>query len=469
MRPAARLCDVEFSFVRIPRSPLAAAFVVAALISPIIPVAAQDDIPSLAPAIGPWLGAPRGTITQLAALEGEIVVDFTVSDRDSATRIDYEILVDGRRAASGRTLRPDEVGEAVGVTRSLQLTPGLHEICIRLEDRRLGTRTVDCQRGTTAPPDRVTSSLADGATGAVVAPSGVVVPVTGGTPGDWRITTPCGAPATLSAGSFVPRARVVIDPGHGGSESGAWGQGIIEKDLNLVVSNLLVEELRSLGITAELTRTADYRVPIRTRADIATALAPDVFISVHHNGGARRASSRPGTEVFYANGSAESERLARIMYEDMVDALDDFDVAWVSTVNEGASVRLRDDGMDLYGIHRFSPDVNSIITEFVYLSNPPEAALMLRPGMAQLEAEVIVDALLRWWWTDDAGTSLGRRFTDSSSTGTGGFDGCTDPSLTNPASLSIGRAQRLVEDLTAEPEAFVLLPALYLGTDPDLG
>ena len=263
-------------------------------------------------------------------------------------------------------------------------------------------------------------------------------------PGAWEVLSPCGLDVTVGEGTFIPRARVVVDAGHGGSESGAYGgSGFSEKTLNLDVAERIVAKFNDMGIAAQLTRTSDYRIPIQTRADIATALAPDIFISVHHNGGATRRSSQPGTEVFYATGQPESRRLAAILHEDIVDMLSGFDAAWVSTVNQGASVRLREDRADLYGIHRYSPDINSVITEPFYLSNPSERSLMQRPGMADLEAQTIVDAMLRWWWTTDTGSTIGREFVDSSSSGTGGFDGCVDPRL-NATNRELGRADVLV-------------------------
>ena len=433
--------------------------------------AQNDDAARVAPAIGPWLGAARGAVTTVTAIDGGVSVQGTARDPDSAAPISYEIVVDGLVVASGATARPGGFGESVGFSESLVLSDGLHDVCLRLVEPRLGGRTVDCVTATTAPPNTVTARARRAATGILRTTSGVIVPVNGGGPGNWQVTTPCGADAVLETGTYIERARVVIDPGHGGSESGAAGRGILEKNLNLDVAEVVVQKLRDLGITAELTRTSDYRVPIGTRAQIANALAPDVFLSLHHNGGALRPSSRPGTEVFYGEGLPKSQRLAAIMYEEMVDALDDFDVAWVSTVSEGASVRLRDDGMDLYGIHRFSPEITSIITEFLYLSNVPEALLMQQPGMAELEAQAIVDGLLRWWWTDDTGTELGRRFTDSSSSGTGGFDGCVDPVLEAPdnGALEVGRTGFLTDQaiaLTGLDAPTPLLPALQLGEDP---
>lgn len=439
------------------------------------PVGAQNDdsTPGLAPAIGRWAGAPRGQITSVTPGIDSITIEGVARDPNSATSVNYEILVDGLAVASGATPRPESFGRTASFVESVRVTPGLHRVCLRLGDPQLGNRTVHCQNAVTSPPDRVDPAVAAAATGVVVSPTGVVVPIQSGEPGNWMVTTPCGATTKLTEGEMIERARVVIDPGHGGSESGAASGSLLEKHVNLDVATRVIDKLRSLGITAELTRTADYRVPIKTRADIATALAPDVFLSLHHNGGATRPSTRPGTEVFYAQGRPESKRLAAIMYEEMVAAASRFDAQWVSTVSEGASLRLREDGMDLYGIHRYSPGIESIITEFLYLSNPSEGALMRRADVIEAEAQSIVDGLIRWWFSDDDGTSRGREFTDSSSSGTGGFEGCVDPALTpRDGGFSVPRADVLTVasgQLPGPPPAFSLLPVLTLANDPAVG
>lgn len=439
------------------------------------PVGAQNDdsTPGLAPAIGRWAGAPRGQITSVTPGIDSITIEGVARDPDSATSVNYEILVDGLAVAAGATPRPESFGRTASFVESVRVTPGLHRVCLRLRDDKLGNRTVHCQNAVTSPPDRVDPAVAAAAKGVVVSPTGVVVPIQRGEPGNWVVTTPCGATTKLTEGEMIERARVVIDPGHGGSESGASSGSLLEKHVNLDVATRVVNKLRSLGITAELTRTADYRVPIKTRADIATALAPDVFLSLHHNGGATRPSTRPGTEVFYAQGRPESKRLAAIMYEEMVAAASRFDAQWVSTVSEGASLRLREDGMDLYGVHRFSPGVESIITEFLYLSNPSEGALMRRAEVIDAEAQSIVDGLIRWWFSNDVGTTRGREFTDSSSSGTGGFDGCVDPALTpRNGGFSVPRADVLTVasgKLPGPAPAFSLLPVLTLANDPAVG
>ena len=52
-------------------------------------------------------------------------------------------------------------------------------------------------------------------------------------------------------------AKVVIDAGHGGADSGAVGNGIIEKDLTLKISNYIYDRLKDLGIDVKMTRSTD--------------------------------------------------------------------------------------------------------------------------------------------------------------------------------------------------------------------
>ncbi len=439
-----------------------------------VPAAAQEapSAPGLAPAIGPWIGAPRGQITDVAGNGDSLTITGVARDPDSAQAVRYDILVNGLTVASGATPRPSGFGRAAEFSEDVVVSAGKHTVCLRLTDGRFDKRTVNCRTAVTAPPVRVAQSTIDKAKGVAITRSGVVVPILGGEPGNLRVQTPCGAEATLTDATIIDRARVVIDPGHGGSESGAVGGGLQEKNVNLVVSELVVKKFEDLGISAQLTRTGDYRLPIGTRAQIATNLAPDVFLSLHHNGGAVRPSSRPGTEIFYSEARPESKRLAAILYEEMNAAAAQFSANWVSTVSEGASLRLREDGKDLYGVHRFSPELDSVITEFLYLSNSSEAQLMKRPEVIEAEAQSIVDGILRWWFTEDSGTTRGRQFTDSSSTGTGGFDNCNDPALNSGSvGLSVQREQVLAAaagKIPAPKPARSLLPAFELGADPSV-
>ena len=84
-------------------------------------------------------------------------------------------------------------------------------------------------------------------------------------------------------------AKIVIDPGHGGTDGGASGNGIIEKDLTLAISNYMYDRFRELGIPVALTRTSDETLTPNertTRSKNAFGANRDVIlISNHINAG----------------------------------------------------------------------------------------------------------------------------------------------------------------------------------------
>jgi N-acetylmuramoyl-L-alanine amidase/putative salt-induced outer membrane protein YdiY len=92
---------------------------------------------------------------------------------------------------------------------------------------------------------------------------------------------------------------VVIDPGHGGTETGAHGPGgTLEKDVTLGVARRLKAALEGrLGVRVILTREGDQTVGLDERAAVANNNKADLFISLHANASARPATE--GAEVFY--------------------------------------------------------------------------------------------------------------------------------------------------------------------------
>jgi N-acetylmuramoyl-L-alanine amidase len=78
---------------------------------------------------------------------------------------------------------------------------------------------------------------------------------------------------------------VVIDAGHGGSESGAVHGGINEKDLNLDIAKRLETLLKAQDINTYMTRTDDRYVGLYDRSDLANNLDATLFISIHNNAG----------------------------------------------------------------------------------------------------------------------------------------------------------------------------------------
>lgn len=91
---------------------------------------------------------------------------------------------------------------------------------------------------------------------------------------------------------------IVLDPGHGGLESGAEGpDGLLEKDLTLAVALRAQAALEKAGFKVILTRTTDETVPLASRTVFANTRQADLFISIHMN--SSPSPKARGTETYY--------------------------------------------------------------------------------------------------------------------------------------------------------------------------
>lgn len=102
----------------------------------------------------------------------------------------------------------------------------------------------------------------------------------------------------MSACTSIPGKKgVIIDPGHGGKDSGAQRYGIKEKDITLSVAKKTANSLKSMGIPVVMTRTSDVFVSLPDRTKIARQHPGYVFVSIHGNDA--KCSSVCGAETFY--------------------------------------------------------------------------------------------------------------------------------------------------------------------------
>jgi len=108
---------------------------------------------------------------------------------------------------------------------------------------------------------------------------------------------------------------VVIDPGHGGKDSGAKGSyALIEKELVLDISRRVRDLLTKKGIKVRMTRNSDVFIPLVRRSDIANEIDADIFVSIHANAVAKDKRSISGSETYYLSKAQtpcarETERL----------------------------------------------------------------------------------------------------------------------------------------------------------------
>lgn len=123
-----------------------------------------------------------------------------------------------------------------------------------------------------------------------------LMPQTGTAPPPATATEP---PPLLEIAPTTGLRTVVIDPGHGGDETGAKGPGgLLEKDVTLSVARRLKAALEArLGVRVLLTRDTDRTMSLDERAALANNNKADLFLSLHANASMR--PSTAGAEVFY--------------------------------------------------------------------------------------------------------------------------------------------------------------------------
>ena len=180
-----------------------------------------------------------------------------------------------------------------------------------------------------------------------------------------------------------------------------------------------------------LTRTNDVRMTLDVRGELVNALRPRAFVSIHHNGGADEPSAKPGSETWAQYADPEARRLGGLVYEELLGAFRAYDgVAWVADRDAGAKYRLNGRGQDYYGILRRTVGIPAVLSEALFLSNPPEAQLLTRPDVQEAEAAALARAVTRFLTTADPGSGFVEPYPRTEPAGPGGGGGgCVDPPL----------------------------------------
>lgn len=179
--------------------------------------------------------------------------------------------------------------------------------------------------------------------------------------------------------------NVVIDAGHGGSDSGAVGNGIIEKDLNLKISKYIYDRLKNLGVNVKMTRDDDVTLAPNERTQKvlnAFGNTSDVLvISNHINSG-----GGDGAEVIYA--LRNNDTLSNLVLSELS--------------NEGQNIRKAyqrrlpsDPSKDYYFMHRNTGNTESIIIEYGFLDSKGDDVNQLKTKW-QDYAEAVVRAIIEY-------------------------------------------------------------------------
>jgi N-acetylmuramoyl-L-alanine amidase len=216
---------------------------------------------------------------------------------------------------------------------------------------------------------------------------------------------------------------VVIDPGHGGIDSGTSGvNGLMEKDLVLAEGLKLAKVLRAKGYTVRMTRDSDVFIPLPVRVALARKAHADLMISLHAD--SNPDSSVNGLSIYTLNdGRSDREAAALARRENQSDIIAGvdlssanspvapilIDLAQRDTINR--SSRFAETALgQLHSVtdilarspHRaaslavlVAPDVPAALIELGYLSNGSDAGQMNTEAWRQRVADAIANAVDR--------------------------------------------------------------------------
>ncbi|WP_016949907.1 N-acetylmuramoyl-L-alanine amidase [Anabaena sp. PCC 7108] len=178
----------------------------------------------------------------------------------------------------------------------------------------------------------------------------------------------------------VPKGKllVIIDPGHGGKDSGAVGiGGVQEKNIILPIGKRVAEILQQNGVQAVMTRDSDYFVSLPGRVNMSERANADVFVSIHANSAGASRPEVSGLETYYYDSGLT---LARIVHNKILQSLNVRD----RKVRKARFYVLRKSSMP------------SILVETGFVTGREDAAKLRTSAYQNQMAEAIAQGILQY-------------------------------------------------------------------------
>lgn len=214
--------------------------------------------------------------------------------------------------------------------------------------------------------------------------------------------------------------KIVIDPGHGGHDTGTIGpNGLLEKDLVLDVAKRLGKQLERLGAEVVYTRTDDTFIPLETRTAIANQEQADLFVSIHANS-SDDADAR-GVETYYLNFTSSPDALEvaarenavseksihelqdlvkKIALKEKIEESHEFASDVQHALHSGLSAKnpgIRDRGVKKAPfIVLIGANMPSILAEISFVSNPGDERRLKTPEYRQKIAESLYRGISKY-------------------------------------------------------------------------
>lgn len=226
------------------------------------------------------------------------------------------------------------------------------------------------------------------------------------------------------------RRIVMLDPGHGGIDTGAIGHnGSEEKHVVLAIAKNVRSLLRSKGIEARLTRTNDEFIPLYDRVEIAHQHGADLFMSIHADG--FTSPTAAGASVFALSNRGASSAMAKYL-SDKENAADDvagstvknkdhylqqvlFDLVQTDTIKNSLTLgsHILKQIRPVHKLHSHSteqaafvvlksPSIPSVLVETSFITNPGEEKLLGSAAFRQKIASAIAEGVIDYFnWFDN--------------------------------------------------------------------
>jgi len=175
--------------------------------------------------------------------------------------------------------------------------------------------------------------------------------------------------------------KIFIDPGHGGKDPGAVGNGLLEKDLTLKIAKRVKELLAAYeNVEVKMSRTGDTYPTLSERARVANAWGADFFLSIHINSASK--TSTGYEDYIYTKASAKSKEYQKIIHAEIMKGIKAYGV--------------RDRGLQQKNLQVLrTTNMPALLTESLYISNPDEAAILKKAAFIEDVAQGHVNGLVR--------------------------------------------------------------------------
>ena len=185
-----------------------------------------------------------------------------------------------------------------------------------------------------------------------------------------------------TSGSPVAGRIIVIDPGHGGKDSGAVSGNAVEKVIVLNAANKLKQKLEAAGAIVKMTRTGDTFLELGERVQFAKDHHGEIFISLHANAAS---ASAQGTETFYSISANDNEK-------------EDYALATFINSEIVKNANMKDRGVkreDYYVIRNLY--MPAVLVELGFLTNSDDRSKLLNDQYIDIFAQSIYNGITKYY------------------------------------------------------------------------